>query len=115
MYISWRRSVVLISASSLFTYLCLGAERGAEYVEPFLQLIVGNGQRHQGADDVVVHAAAKGDQAVVARFDEDLRGLFVGGLFGLAVADELHAHHGAEPADLTYKLVLARPRSHALL
>src|ERR1700674_5647312 len=78
----WRFSVVLISPS--LRVLLLGGAGGnlgksrADDVQTFIQQSVGDGQRHEGADHVVVHARTKKDQATLASEREDLRGLGVG-------------------------------------
>src|ERR1700675_1522441 len=74
MNISWRLSVVLMSPSLFPFYLDFG-QRRAEDVEPLVKLLVGDGQRHQRPDDVVVRARAEQDQALLARDREDSRGL----------------------------------------
>src|SRR5207237_148489 len=99
---SWRRSVVLIgslppSLSSDFS------QRHAENVQPFFQLLIRNGERHQCANDVVMGAGAQDDQTLFARDGQNLRRLFVGRLFRLAVAHELHAGHCAHHADVAGK------------
>src|SRR5437667_12646064 len=86
MNISCFRSVVLIQAP-------LRAKRGAEYVQSLLQLIIGNRQRHERANDVVVRAAAQDDQPLLTRGGQVLRGLLARWLFGLAAADQLHPRH----------------------
>src|SRR5213592_2316212 len=109
MNISWRRKVVLIASSLGSAAGGDFSKRRAEYVQAFLQLLVGDRQRHQRADDVVVHAAAQDDQPFVARRRQDLRGLFVRRLFGLPVAHELHARHRTDDAHVADEVVLGRP------
>src|ERR1700675_2525871 len=83
MNISWRLSVVLTFPSLFTSWLCLCGylgQRRAQDVEPLVQVLVRDRQRHERADDVVVRAGAKEDQAFLARDREDSRGLLVGGL-----------------------------------
>src|SRR5438309_5565740 len=107
MNISCLRSVVLIRPPS-------GAKRGAEYVQPLLQLIVGDRQRHERAHDVVVHATAQDDQPLLTRGAEDLRRLLVRRLLLLPVAHQLETRHRSDSPDVAYHLVLFRPALHPL-
>src|ERR1051325_1755985 len=107
MNMSCLRSVVLMLSS-----ISSGAERGAQNVQPFLQLLVGNRERHQRPDHVVVDAASQDDQALLASALEQGDRLLVRRLLGLPAAHELHAHHGADRADVADQLLVAGPALH---
>src|ERR1700686_3150200 len=118
MNMSWRLSVVLTFPSLLAGWFGLGgdlAERNAQDVESFVKLLIGDRQRHQRPDDVVVRARAEQEQALLARDREDSRGLLVGGLFGCAVAHQLHPGHRTHHADVADDVVLRLPALHTLL
>src|SRR6202162_3661382 len=117
MNISWRFNVVLTFPSLL--PFCLGlrrnlAQRRAQDVESFVKVLVGDGQRHQRPDDVVVRAGAKQDEALFSRDHEDSRGLLVGGFLGCPVAHQLHTCHRTYHADIAHDVVLGLPALHAL-
>src|SRR5690349_831442 len=57
-----------------------GGERGFDDVEAFSELLVGDNQRDENADDVVEGARGDGDEAVLVAKPRDLLGFGVGGL-----------------------------------
>src|SRR6266550_3892339 len=120
MNIWWRRSAVFICLSLCPPCLERYGGRhlgkgGAQDVQSFVELLVRNGQRHQRADHVVVHARTHEDQSFLARHRQHARGLLVGRLFGLAAAHQLHAGHRAHHAHVADDLMLIRPAAHPLL
>ena len=79
-----------------------------------MQLLVGDVQRHQRADDVVVRAGAQQDQALLSGSRKDGRRLFVRRLFRAAITHELEPAHRAHDANVADEVVLLGPALHAL-
>src|SRR6267143_5951660 len=82
-------------------------------VETFMQLCVGDCQRHESADHVVLSAGAKQNQSTLASESEDLRCLGVCRRLLFSIADELQARHRAHDPDVANQLELGFPASHA--
>src|SRR5439155_25632203 len=73
-------------------------ERLLDHVEPFLQQIVGDGERWQEPNDVVVCASFQDDHALPVALLDHTAGGVLGGMFRPTIVDELHRHHGPTPA-----------------
>src|SRR5258706_10044067 len=98
-----RRYIVVSPASDdlsvVLTSDRLPIDRPLQYVEPFLELCVADGEWHERPDDVAVEAGAQHQQPASAGALDDR--LDRRGLLRLAVLDQLDRLHRTDPADIT--------------
>src|SRR5205807_5005054 len=91
-----------------------GSKRGFDDGGAFIELLVGDDEGHENADDVVERARRNGDEAVLVAVASDLLGFRVGGLARGGVANEFDGAHAAEAADVADQIPLALPAAGAL-
>src|SRR5260370_10831776 len=105
-----------------------GGEGSFDDAEAFVELLVGDDERDEDADDVVEGAGGDGDEAVLVAVARDLFGLGVGGLAwvsrlarivsraasrGSGVADQLDGAHAAEAANVADEIPFLLPAAGA--
>src|SRR5208282_371626 len=88
---------------------------GFEHVEAFVELLVGNNERNQNANDIVERACRDHDEAVLVAIFGDLLCFGVGGFTSFGVTHEFYGAHGAKAANLANQGPFFLPAAGAFL
>lgn len=96
-------------SSGFWGLLQAGLDGLLQNVQAAFQLLIGDDQGRQEADDLAPTAGVFYHQAVLGALLDDGGDQLAVGLLGLLVLDELQADHGAHAADVADDLVLFLP------
>ena len=88
-----------------------GSKGGFEDAETFVELPIGDDERHEQADGVAVGAGRKNHQAMLVAVSKHGLGFFGGRLPGFSGAHEFESTHGAEAAHVADERASTLPGS----
>src|SRR5579859_4625000 len=70
-----------------------GRQGGLEHAQAFVELLVGDHQRNEDADNIVEGTGGDGDQPMLVAVARNLLGFGIGRLAALSVANQFHSAH----------------------